>query len=847
MSLLKQFLGTGVTMKVIKLAAIVFGVMWMVNLCSAQGLVGERVYGTIKDSETGLPLEGANVVLFGTNIGSTSNSKGEYSLRDVPVGKYILSVSFLGYKIGKKEIEVRTVGTLMQDFQLAPIVLKGQEVIITAGRAKVRETPVAFSNISRKELKQDYWAQDIPMLLTTVPNVYAYSDAGNGIGYSYLKIRGFDQKRISVMINGIPHNDPEEHSMYWVDLPDLAASVQDIQIQRGVGSSLYGSSSFGGSVNVITSELTGERSMNITTGGGSYNTRKFNAQFNSGLVNNMYAVSGRFSKISTDGYRQRSGVDLWSYFISAARFGLKTTTKINLYGGPEITHAAWDGSSQAALAKNHRDNSITYPNTIDNFNQPHYEFLHDWQINDRMTLSNTLFYIHGKGYYETFKHNRDLKDFGYRYFERDGQLITETDLLRQKWVEKNQVGWIPRYTLKHNRGELTFGGNFYIYTSDHWGNVLWAAQLPPDTQPNHTYHRYAGDKNSATGFIHELFRLKKNVQLMLDLNAQYKTYHFKQDSVGNFFGVNRHKFDVSYLFFNPKVGVNYNPTRRWNLFGNFSVANLEPSDYDLYDIWKGPDDLGVTPLFKHAIPVYRGGKISYMEWRDPFIKPERVYDYEIGAGYRKDNFRANVNGYFMNFTNEIVSYSQIGDEGEPIKGNAKSTVHRGIEAEVVSSHYLGNGFRLNLNGNAALSQNYFNKFTQYQAVYDENWNIVGTKSISFNGNSIAGFPATQALARVTVQGHGILAYLQWRYIGKQYLDNSEKEERTISPFDVATLHLSFDLKNPVGLQGVKLSLWINNLFNNKYETAGYYDSWAGSNYYYPAARRNFYVGVTTSL
>ena len=195
-------------MKVIKLAAIVFGVMWMVNLCSAQGLVGERVYGTIKDSETGLPLEGANVVLFGTNIGSTSNSKGEYSLRDVPVGKYILSVSFLGYKIGKKEIEVRTVGTLMQDFQLAPIVLKGQEVIITAGRAKVRETPVAFSNISRKELKQDYWAQDIPMLLTIVPNVYAYSDAGNGIGYSYLKIRGFDQKRISVMINGIPHNDP---------------------------------------------------------------------------------------------------------------------------------------------------------------------------------------------------------------------------------------------------------------------------------------------------------------------------------------------------------------------------------------------------------------------------------------------------------------------------------------------------------------------------------------------------------------------------------------------------------------------------------------------------------------
>ena len=804
------------------------------------------INGIIKDSQTAQPLEGANVVLSGTNIGTTTNSEGEYLLPNVRWGKQIISVSYLGYQMIKREIIVN-LSELELNFRLLPIILEGQEVIITASRAKNRETPVAFTNISRKELKQNYWAQDIPMLLSIVPNVYSYSDAGNGIGYSYLKIRGFDQKRVSVMINGIPHNDPEDHSMYWVDLPDLAASVQDIQIQRGVGSSLYGSSSFGGSVNVITSELTSDRGMNITTGMGSYNTKKFNAQFNSGLVNNTYAVSARFSKITTDGYRERSNVDLWSYFLSASRYGVKTTTKINIYGGPEVTHASWDGSSEADLSTNHRHNPISYPNTIDNFNQPHYEFIHDWKISQKLELNNTLFYIHGEGYYETFKYDRDLKDFGYQYFQRDSILIKKTNLLRKKWVKKDQVGWIQRLTYNHNNGSLTFGGNFYTYKSDHWGNVLWAAQLPPDAQPNHKYHQYYGDKISATGFIHELYHFNKNIKIMADFNVQYKTYDFDQQAAGNFKGENRHKFNVNYLFFNPKFGINYNLTHEWNSFCNFSIANLEPSDYDLYDIWKGPDDLGVPPLFKHSTKIFNNGSLAYLEWSDPFIEPERVYDFELGVGYRSDNLKLNLNGYYMNFTNEIVSYSQIGDEGEPIKGNAESTVHRGIEVEFASLHAIGNDLHLNVNGNFSVSQNYFNKFTQYEAIYDDNWNIAGAKPIKFDGNSIAGFPSILSLARITLQGHGLLTYFQWQYIGKQYTDNSENKDRKISMFDVASIHFSYDFKDLIGLKGIRIAFWINNLFNNKYETAGYYDPWEGSNFYYPAARRNFYLGVTTSL
>jgi len=304
---------------------------------------------------------------------------------------------------------------------------------------------------------------------------------------------------------------------------------------------------------------------------------------------------------------------------------------------------------------------------------------------------------------------------------------------------------------------------------------------------------------------------------------------------------------VDYLFFNPKFGVNYNPNEHMNIFSNFSVANLEPADYDLYDIWKGPDDLGVPPLFKKSNPVYHQGELAYIEWKDPFVQPERVYDLEVGVGYRREKIRLNLNAYYMHFANEIVSYSQIGDEGEPIKGNAESTVHRGVETEFALSQSFSKNFLLIVNGNITLSQNYFNKFTQFEAIYDEDWHIVGNRSIQFDGNTIAGFPGLQSLIRFTLQRHGMLAYFQWQTSGKQYLDNSENEDRTISSFDVASLHVSYDLENHIGLRGIKVSLWINNLFNNKYELAGYYDSWTVSNYFYPAARRNVYFGLTISL
>ncbi len=334
------------------------------------------------------------------------------------------------------------------------------------------------------------------MLLSDVPGIYAYSDAGNGIGYTYLKIRGFDQKRISVMINGIPLNDPEDHQVYWVDMPDFLSSVHDIQIQRGVGSSIYGTSSFGGTVNIQTSEMNLPRQIKVSAGTGTYNTKKYSLNLHSGLIDNQYAISARFTKISTDGYRENSAVDLWSYFLSAARYTLNTSTFINVYGGPELTHASWEASPESELRKNHRYNPISYKNEVDNFNQPHYELHHRWQLTDNLNWKNSVYYISGKGYYEGFKFEEDyekkeeLFNYGFQpFYLPDSTLVERTDLVRQKWEDKNHIGWISRVDWDHSCGALTCGLDGYIFDSNHRGKVVWAAQLPPGTSPEKNYYR----------------------------------------------------------------------------------------------------------------------------------------------------------------------------------------------------------------------------------------------------------------------------------------------------------------------------------------------------------------------
>ncbi len=677
------------------------------------------------------------------------------------------------------------------------------------------------------------------MMLTEIPNVFAYSDAGNGTGYSYLKVRGFDQKRIGVMINGIPLNDPEDHQVYWVDMPDFAESLDAIQFQRGVGSSLYGIAAFGGSLNLRTStfmELTAPEAYFNT---GSYNTRRYGFKLTIPLEKNRYYAHVRFSRILSDGFRERSGTRQWALYTSLARVTARSYTQINIYGGEEIVHAAWEASPESALKQNLRHNPITYPNTIDNFKQPHFELHNVYQLTDKSYLKNTLFYIRGIGYYETYKSNRNLWQFG---LWSDPNTAPRSDLIRQKWVGKNQTGWISQYSLQHQRGEFTIGTYLSYFNSHHWGEIEWLeneALVNTRFYPGFRYYQYYGQKYYLTGFVNELYHLTPNVTLMLNLHYQWIRYQFQQDEIANFRGEYRNRFTVDYSFFNPRVGVNYNISQTVNTYLNVSVAHREPADNELFNLWEGPDDLGVKPLFRKATPVYRNGQIAYIEWANPIVKPERLIDYELGINYLTPTTKIRLNFFWMAFQNEIVPYSQVNDEGFPVRGNAESTVHRGLEFSL--SQLLP--FGLQFSGNLSINQNKYIKFVQY----DYNWDTGEVTTTDFSGNTIAGFPDILANGRLSYQLGGLNASLHYQYVGKQFLDNTNRQDRIIPAFTVANFQLRYTLGQLAGLNQVEISLRINNIFNRAYYTAGYYDAWAGENYYWPAATRNWIAGLRFQL
>ncbi len=824
------------------------------------------IQGHIYDRSTEKPLSGANISIEKEQRGAGSDMDGYFVIPALPRGDYELKISYIGYESSMINIELNSDTTLT--VYLEPVVLPVERITITANRAEERRTPVAFSNMSRKSIEKRYWAQDIPMLLDELPNIHSYSDAGNGIGYSTLKVRGFDQRRVGVMINGIPLNDPEDHQVYWVDMPNLAANVDDIQVQRGVSNSLYGISAFGGSVNLVTSTMANERSIAATTGTGSYNTRKFSLAIGSGVIAEEYSLYARFSRIVTDGYRDNAGVELWSYFIGAARYGANTTTRVNVYGGPEVTHAAWDGVREDVMKQNRTFNptSADYDNTIDNFNQPHYEFIHEWRLSPVLTLNNTLFYIKGTGYYEGLKHEERLRDFGLpeittrdsdlfgddslSYYkvdpEEDSRLflnddnkyvLQHTNLVRQKWVDKDQIGWMPRLDWQHKNGTLTIGSHIDKFNSEHWGNVLWAAAVPGSVDPNLNYYSYFGEKLTAAVYLHEQLQLSKKLNIAADLQYQYKYYKFHHEKAGNFAGEDLHRFNVDYHFLNPKIGINYNLSKRLNTFAGLSLAHREPPADLYYDTWTGPDDLGVEPLFRDKNLVYENNRVAYSEYSDPLIDPEQIIDYELGWGYITSNLNFKMNLYYMDFGNEIVPYGQVDDDGTPVRGNAEKAIHQGVELSLNARIMRGFSF----SGNLAFSSNRFATFTEKG--WDENWQVI---SIDYSGNTIPLFPNRLANARLTYSFSFADASIHLQHVGKQYLDNTENDDRTLDPYTLLNLRLDSRLTF-LGFQSIGLSLQLNNILNEKYIPSGYYDAWSGYNYYFPAATRNYFVELTTKL
>ena len=772
------------------------------------------ITGKVVNSNTGEPLQGANVLIEQTSLGGATDENGLFSIRNLPVGNYTISASVIGYEIQKKLIYTESKNITI-NFSLTSKILEGENIIVSASRAITGKTPIAFSNIDSRTLSEKYSSQELPLLLDEVPSLYSYSFTGNGMGYSEIKIRGFDATRIAVTINNVPLNDPEDHLTYFYDIADLSANIQDIQVQRGVGNSLYGTAAIGGSVNILTKGAGTEPGITLSATSGSYNTRRLNFSYGTGYIENKYSAYGRFSKLQTDGYRNDSGVDSWSYFLSASRYDRDMTTTFNIFGGPLKAKFAWVGVAQELLDdENDRRTNFYSPSEFnsffddqkDDFLQSHYQLLNDWKVSKNIRLENTFFHVKGDGFFQDYVSGADPSEFN----------LSDTDLndvVRRNVVDKSQWGWLPRLTLHEESWSLTMGGELSLFNSDHWGEVVWANNNSA-TPPNNRYYGYKSDKLSATVYVHGVMDIDDLTSLMLDIQYQHIGSSFVQEKVGAF--TNGYEYELNYNFISPRIGINRKISEELSAFANLSIAKREPRDADIYD----SDDPSAEPLFE----LNSNGTLNFQK---PLIDEETLYDYEIGSSWRNSVSSIKLNLYWMDFRNEIVPTGQLDDIGQPIYFNADQSIHRGIEIDGSHSFYDN----LYLSGNFSLNDNYF--VTYNEVGYDG----IGNKiPLDRSTNKIAGFPNYLGGIKLGYRNEINGLFIHTRFVGKQYLDNSQTESLSIKSYKVVNLYIGHDFSHGEKPLPLSIQVHVNNLLNTKYETHG--SVYSDTAFFIPAALRN---------
>ncbi len=731
------------------------------------------------------------------------------------------------------------------------------EVVVSTTRTGDR-APLARAVLERDELARRNTGQDTPMLLATLPGAYAYSDAGNGIGYSYLSVRGFPQRRISVLVNGVPLNDPESHEVYWIDHPDLMASTSEVQLQRGVGSALYGGASLGGTVAVETAPFGEAPHASATVACGSWETRRTMLETDSGRLPGGWNFYGRYSRIETAGYRAQSGSDLWSYAFAARRTLGSQSFRLNLYGGPEETHLAYLGVPLAYLEgrisgdadRDRRFNPLTYDGERDHFFEPHYEFIHNWAPRAGLTVSQTWFWFDGAGYYDEQRAGRSLEQYRLApwwtadsalvprgYYAQDGAgnlvrdslgraQVTRADLVRRRNVANRHYGWIPRVRVAHAGGTLTAGGELRAHDGRHWGEIVSGDGLPPGTAPDRAYYDYHPRTLSASLFVREQWQAAPRLLVTADLAWRHQAYRMRGD---RFDGI---RFDQDYDFLLPRLGASFTPRPSTTLFASFAVSGREPAFRDLYDA----EGVGSAPL-------YRVRDAAAQRYEDPLIRPEHVSDWEAGLAWRGAGAAATVNLFRMDLRDELVYAGQFNtDLGYPILGNAARSVHQGVELAARAQRALPAGLRLDVDANATFSDNHF-------VEYREAWGPGPGDVVAYDGKTLGLFPEVLGNLAARVDWRGLTAGLEAQHAGRIYLDNNQDPLASIAPRTVwnAAAGWSFAIG---GTSRAGLTLRIANLFDERYCTGGYMDYDAEGNLapmFLPAATRGWLTQVSVGF
>ena len=778
--------------------------------------------GRVTDS-SGEPIVGANILIEESNLITYTDEKGKFYLNSNSTNIDI-QVSHVGYLT--KEIEFSNPNQEINIVLDDGIILK-DEIKVISTRAKYN-SPFAFTNISKSFIEKNNSGKDIPFLINSTPSTYSTSDAGNGIGYTGVRIRGSDATRINVTINGIPYNDSESHGVFWVNVSDLASSANSIQVQRGVGSSTNGGGAFGGTVSIKTGKASEDFKLKYSSSAGSYKSFKNTLELNSGLIKNKINMNLRLSKINSDGYVDRATSDLKSYYASASYYSDKTSIDLINFSGKERTYQSWWGTPEGRINNDIEEmnnvianngysdeqadnllnsgrtfNYYTYDNQTDNYQQDHYQMHFNHDISNTANLHLALHYTYGRGYYEEFREDDNLSNY-YDFLENKS-----LDLVRRRWLSNHFYGLTYSFSKKFDKSEINIGGALNEYDADHFGEII-----QPQLMVSEPYYFSKSFKKDGNIFIKYNLNITESAELFTDMQLRGYSHKMK----GNDNDKSIIDVDKNNVFFNPKVGLTKSLNDKVILYGSVAVANREPIRSDYID-----------------------SKIE--------TKHESLVNIELGKGINYNRGSFNTNLYLMEYNNQLITTGEVNDVGAYIRENVKKSRRFGVEFTNVlntKDFYVNSSLSLSRN----LVYNFNETLYDYGADFSQ-YNIIENKYVI---TDLAFSPGVLLNNHFEWKANKFLSFiLNSKYVGKQYLDNTSNEKRVLKDFLINDFKIQTNLTNNV-FNNLFFKIEINNIFNVKYSSNGYTFGYYGGmdyevreNYFYPQATRNIMFSVSIEI
>lgn len=782
-------------------------------LCSVGTVHAQTVLtGVVTDKSGGKPLEGVSVSTGSGNTGVRTGKEGRYRITVPSRGNYTLQASYLGYKTFTTTITA-TPGTVQTNITLEETGLFVKPVEITSLRAG-QHAPFTQSTLTAEDIKKDNLGQDLPLLLNQQPGVVTNSDAGTGIGYTNMRVRGSDITRINITANGIPINDAESQGTFFVNMPDFASSVNSIQLQRGVGTSTNGAGAFGATLNLSTNEFRDKPYAEISNSYGSFNSWKHTVKAGTGLLNDHFTFDARLSKISSDGYIDRASSDLRSFYTSAAYISKNTAIRLNVFSGKEKTYQAWNGIPADSLKTNRTYNSAGqrsdgtyYDNETDNYQQDHYQLFLNQALGNKLTFNVAAHYTRGRGYYEQYREQETFADYGLPDPIINNAPITTTDLIRQLWLDNHFYGGIFSVNYNGNKLNWSLGGGWNRYEGNHYGKIIWAQYA---IGKDHKWYDLDALKRDVNVYWKGEYKLTSSLRLFADL--QYRTVKYNIDGFRQRPSLIQHN---TYNFFNPKAGISYSLDDRQEVYASFAIGNKEPNRDDF--------EAGLTQTPKH----------------------ETLRDIEAGYSFKNNNIVLQANVYYMDYKNQLVQTGMLNDVGAYTRTNIPESYRAGVELQ--GSVRLGSIFTLGLN--AALSRNKVKDYTTYVDNWDNGLQdtvFYSSSTIAFSPSFVGGYTLS---ARPLKQ---LELSLIGKYVSRQYMDNTENKTRSLDGYYTNDLRLGYTVPQKL-FKELGLQFTLNNIFNKKYSPNGWTYAYvldgktASDNGYYPMAGTNFFAGITIAF